>query len=315
MDPAGPCADPGTSQSLLPYSLFIRESRRSFTQIIFYEEKIKERLNDRVTKNKMAYNSMDSMLMGGIVPSQITKQHVLDFMQRPFKRVKKFSYEGEDSKGNTWEEIILGFPQYGPQDVDNVASVITRFLRVSAQYGFVPGPNTLARLRTARIDLIELDRPLVDIAIRIMKDMRRSNDNRMSSLRLQFLREPSVPKALRLMQFAPGFSYYNNQLLPLPDSLQKKLDKYQNPAKAGAALRRASKRYTSYLPGQQLETFDPYPYDRMPLPIVRTRGDMIPPRAELSAKRRAGLKSAQEKIAARDLAYYQGFDSNLRGLL
>lgn len=263
----------------------------------------------------MAYNSMDSMLMGGIVPSQITKQHVLNFMQTPFKRVKKLSYQGEVSEGNSWEEIILGFRQFDPPDVEAVADVISRFLRVSAQYGFVPGPNTLARLRSARIDLIDLGRPLVDIAIRIMKDMRRSNDNRMSSLRLQFLREASVPKALRLMQFAPGFSYYKDQLVPLPDSLQKKLEKYQDPAKAGAALRRASKRYTSYLPGQQLETFGPYAYDAMPDLITRTRGDMIPARAELSAKRRAGLKSAREKIAARDLAYYQGFDSKLRGLL
>ena len=263
----------------------------------------------------MAYNSMDSMLMGGIVPSQITKQHVLDFMQTPFKRVKKISYEGEVSEGNSWEEIILGFQQFNHTDVDLVATVISRFLRVSAQYGFVPGPNTLARLRSARIDLIDLGRPLVDIAIRIMKDMRRSNDNRMSSLRLQFLRQPSVPKALRLMQFAPGFSYYKDQLVPLPDSLQKKLDRYQNPAKAGAALRRASKRYTSYLPGQQLETFRPYPYNQMPELITRTRGDLVPARAELSEKRRAGLKSAQEKIAARDLAYYQGFDPDMRGLL
>lgn len=280
----------------------------------FYEEKINERLNDRVAKNKMAYNSMDSMLMGGIVPSQITKQHVLDFMRTPFKRVKKLSYEGEVSEGNSWEEIILGFVQYNPSAVDEVATVISRFLRVSAQYGFVPGPNTLARLRSARIDLIDLGRPLVDIAIRIMKDMRRSNDNRMSSLRLQFLREPSVPKALRLMQFAPGFSYYKDQLVPLPDSLQKRLEKYQNPTKAGAALRRASKRYTSYLPGQQLETFNPYPYNQMPELITRTRGDMIPARAELSEKRRAGLKAAQEKIAARDLAYYNSLDPQLRKL-
>ena len=263
----------------------------------------------------MAYNSMDSMLMGGIVPSQITKQHVLDFMRTPFKRVKKLSYEGEVSEGKSWEEIILGFEDFGPNDVDYVAGIISQFLRVSAQYGFVPGPNTLARLRSARIDLIDLGRPLVDIAIRIMKDMRRSDDNRMSSLRLQFLRQASVPKALRLMQFAPGFSYYNDQLVPLPKSLQKRLDKYQDPAKAGAALRRASKRYTSYLPGQQLETFAPYAYNRMPDLIARTRGDMIPARAELSEKRRAGLKSAQEKIAARDRAYYQGFDSKLRSLL
>lgn len=252
--------------------------------------------------------------MGGIVPSQITKQHVLDFMRTPFKRVKKLSYEGEVSEGNSWEEIILGFVQYNPSAVDEVATVISRFLRVSAQYGFVPGPNTLARLRSARIDLIDLGRPLVDIAIRIMKDMRRSNDNRMSSLRLQFLREPSVPKALRLMQFAPGFSYYKDQLVPLPDSLQKRLEKYQNPTKAGAALRRASKRYTSYLPGQQLETFNPYPYNQMPELITRTRGDMIPARAELSEKRRAGLKAAQEKIAARDLAYYNSLDPQLRKL-
>lgn len=264
----------------------------------------------------MAYNSMDSMLMGGIVPSQITKQHVLDFMRTPFKRVKKLSYEGEVSEGNSWEEIILGFEHMEPPDVDLVASVITRFLRVSAQYGFVPGPNTLARLRSARIDLIELGRPLVDIAIRIMKEMRRSNVNRMSSLRLQFLREPSVPKALRLMQFAPGFSYYKDQLVPLPDSLQKKLAKYQDPAKAGAALRRASKRYTSYLPGQQLESFAPYEYNALPdEPITRSRRDMIPARRELSAKRRAGLKSAQEKIAARDLAYYNAFNQQMRDLL
>lgn len=272
-------------------------------------------MTDRSSRNIiMAYNSMDAMLMGGIVPSQITKRFVLDFMEAPFKRVKKMRYEDYLSEGNSWVEIIRGF-NYGDSDIDKVASAITNYLRISAQYGLIGGPNSLLRLRSARVDLINLRRPLVDIAIRIMKDMRRSDANRMDSLRTQFIREQSVPRALRLMQFAPGFGYYDDELAALPASLQERLDKYQNPAKAGAAIRRALKRRAAYPQLTRLETFETHPYDLVPTQILRQRRDMIPIRQELSDKRKAGLKQAQEKIAARDLAYYQGLTPEIRDFI
>lgn len=258
---------------------------------------------------------MNSMLMGGIVPAQISKEFVLAFMDQPFKRVKKLAYGDYIFEGNSWKEVILSIPGLGESDVQKVARVITRFLRISAQYGLIGGPNALLRLRTARIDLIELGRPLVDIAIRIMKDMRRSDTNRMESLRIQFIRERSVPKALRLMQFAPGFSYYNNELAPLPTSLQARLVKYQNPAKAGAAIRRALKRRKGIPQLSALERFDTRAFDYAPTRVTRVRGDMLLPSEEPTEKQLARRQRAQETMAAHDEEYYRSLAPELRSFI
>lgn len=246
---------------------------------------------------------MDAMLMGGIVPSQITPDLVRAALAKNFKRVRKLTYDGRTSEGKNWLEIIIGFGKT-PADVEELVTAVTNFLRISAQYGLIGGPNALARLRTARIALIGLGRPLVDIAIRVMKDMRKATGNRMKDLRQKFYDEEDPATALRLMQFAPGFSFYNNQLLALPESLQKRLANYQKPAKMGAAIRRAQKRLKDYPLYTDLEEYDPLPYDSAYDTLTRVRRDFAPFRRKLTQQELERVANAQRTMAAHDEAYY-----------
>lgn len=222
----------------------------------------------------MSYNSMDAMLMGGILPSQITKELVDGFIKTEFTRKKSFIFATlPPVTGGSWFEILQ---QLGATDeeYERILAAITNFLRISAQYGLIDGPATLARLRTARIRLMRIRRPLLDAAIRIMKDMRRATGNRMSDLRKAFIREGDPLKALRLMQFAPGFSYYNHQLLPLPVSLQKRLaGYYDDQDKMNAAIRRADKRRKAIANYTALETFEADPYNSTVSPVTRVKDD------------------------------------------
>lgn len=255
---------------------------------------------------------MDAMLMGGIVPSQITPALVRAALAKEFKRVRKITYAGVTSEGKNWLEIIAGFGKT-TADVEKLVTAVTDFLRISAQYGLIGGPNALARLRTARINLILLERPLVDIAIRVMKDMRKATGNRMKDLRKQFYDEEDPATALRLMQFAPGFSFYKNQLLALPDSLQKRLANYQKPAKMGAAIRRARKRLESYPLYTELEDFDALAYNSAYDTIRRERGDFAPFRRKLTQQELDRVAQAQRTMAAHDEAYYNSLLPVVRG--
>lgn len=255
---------------------------------------------------------MDAMLMGGILPSQISPDLVRAALVKNFKRTRKLTYEGRTSEGKNWLEIIVGFGK-NQEDVNALVAAVTNFLKISAQFGLIGGPNALARLRTARIRLIQLGRPLVDIAIRVMKDMRKATGNRMKDLRAEFVKEQDPAAALRLMQFAPGFSFYNNRLLALPESLQKRLNKYnESAAKMGAAIRRTRKRLEDYPEFTDLEPFDADPYNSAFDPLTRTRRDFAPFRAKLSEDALRRIADAQRTMAAHDEAYYQALPPNLR---
>ena len=217
---------------------------------------------------------MNSMLMGGILPSQITEQIVDVFIKSRFKRQKSFKFTILDPvTGGSWYEILtkLGATQ---QEYVEIRTAITNFLRISAQYGLIDGPSTLARLRTARIRLMHIRRPLLDAAIRIMKDMRRATGNRMSDLRKAFIDEKDPLNALRLMQFAPGFSFYRNTIAPLPGSLQERLAGYYTDRdKMNAAIRRADKRRKAIANYTALETFEADPFNSVVSPVERVKGD------------------------------------------
>lgn len=223
----------------------------------------------------MAYNSMSAMLMGGILPGEITDEIVDAYMRKKFRRPKTFVFGETNAVGDNWYQIIKHF---APIETDviygDIVNAIGTFLRVSAQYGLVDGPRSLQALRAARIKLINLGRPFVDIAIRVMKELRRSRDKRSKTLRKQFLEERDPLEALRFMQFAPGFSYYKNQITPLPKSLAERLRAYQtDDTRRMAATIRAAKRaakikglhYGDY--GTKLDVIDP-----LSLP-TREKGD------------------------------------------
>lgn len=217
---------------------------------------------------------MDAMLMGGILPSEITETIVDQFIRTRFKRQKSFKFATlEPVTGGSWLEILtkLGASR---QEYAQIRTAITNFLRISAQYGLIDGPATLARLRTARIRLMRIRRPLLDVAIRIMKDMRRATGNRMSDLRKRFIAERDPLEALRVMQFAPGFSFYKNSIAPLPDSLQKRLaGYYDDEDKLNAAIRRADKRRKAIANYTALETFEADPYNSVISPVSRVKDD------------------------------------------
>lgn len=182
--------------------------------------------------------------MGGIVPDQITDEIVEEYMRKKFRRPKTFVFGSTSVTGESWYEIIQQFAPIQTGVVyRDIVSAIGTFLRVSAQYGLVDGPRSLQALRAARIKLINLGRPYVDIAIRVMKELRRSRNNRSSTLRRLFVESQDPLAALRLMQFAPGFSYYKNQITPLPKSLAERLRLYQtDDTRRMAASLRAAKR-------------------------------------------------------------------------
>lgn len=223
----------------------------------------------------MAYNSMDAMLMGGILPADIDDGYILTFIRTPFKKAKTIKFGNHTSTGNSWMEII--FNMYSPEVRDEAAASIVEaighFLRASAQYGLIGGPRALAQLRAARIALIGLNRPGVDIAIRIMKDMRKSDINLSNIYKQAFLEEPDALKAIRRMRFAPGFGYYKDQLTALPQSLQLQAIKYvQNPVRRQAAALRARRKALA------IKNFAHMP-DSLIIPqgapdqLSRTRGD------------------------------------------
>lgn len=255
---------------------------------------------------------MNAMLMGGIVPSQISPDLVRAALAKEFKRVRKLTYDDTTSEGKNWLQIIAGFGKT-QADVSRLVAAVTSFLRISAQYGLIGGPNALARLRTARINLIRLGRPLVDIAIRVMKDMRKATGNRMKDLRKAFYDEDDPATALRLMQFAPGFSFYKDQLLALPESLQKRLERYQKPAKMGAAIRRARKRLEDYPTYTELEDFAALPYNSAYDTLTRTRRDFAPYRRELTQQELDRVAQAQRTMAAHDEAYFNSLLPVVRG--
>lgn len=253
---------------------------------------------------------MDSMLMGGILPSQITETIVDNFIRAPFKRQKSFKFATLDPvTGGSWLEILtkLGATQ---EEYVQIRTAITNFLRISAQYGLIDGPATLARLRTARIRLMRIRRPLLDVAIRIMKDMRRATGNRMSDLRKEFIREGDPLEALRLMQFAPGFSFYKNTIAPLPDSLQKRLaGYYTDQDKMFAAIRRADKRRKAIANYTALETFEADPYNSAVNSVGRVKDDfgLFRPRTTDAEKLRIA-NQARETFRAHNRDYVRGLE-------
>lgn len=217
---------------------------------------------------------MDAMLMGGILPSQITEAIVDNFIKTPFKRQKSFKFATLDPvTGGSWLEILTKLGA-SSKEYAEIRTAITNFLRISAQFGLIDGPGTLARLRTARIRLMRIRRPLLDVAIRIMKDMRRATGNRMKDLREQFIAEEDPLDALRLMQFAPGFSFYKNTIAPLPDSLQKRLvGYYEDEDKLNAAIRRADKRRKAIANYTALERYEADPFNSVVAPVQRAKDD------------------------------------------
>lgn len=218
---------------------------------------------------------MDRMLMGGILPSEITDSFVLDFMSRPFTKPKTFTFGRMRITGNSWLDVIRNTYEASVYDyaASTIVDSITAFLRASAQYGLIGGPRALSQLRATRIRLINLGRPGVDIAIRIMKDMRKSDVNMQTLLKGSFLQERDVLKALRRMQFAPGFGYYQDKLTALPKNLQAMMDAYaSNPVRRQAAALRARKRADAIQNFVPLDDGVRNPEDAVDT-LSRTRGD------------------------------------------
>lgn len=260
---------------------------------------------------------MDSMLMGGILPSQITEEIVDAFIKTGFTRKKSFKFATLDPvTGSSWYEILskLGATQ---QEYVQIRTAITNFLRISAQYGLIDGPATLARLRTARIRLMRIRRPLLDVAIRIMKDMRRATGNRMSDLRKAFIDERDPLNALRLMQFAPGFSFFKNTITPLPVSLQKRLAGYYTDRdKLNAAIRRADKRRKAIANYTALETFEADPYNSAISPVMRVKDDFGLFRAKTTDPiRQQRANQARETYKTHNRDYVEGLEDDLASLL
>lgn len=253
----------------------------------------------------MAYNSMDSLLMGGIVPTQITAREVFVFVHTDFKRQKSFDWMGTKIKGKSWAELMAA-RGIGPDQQAKIITAIADFLRASSTYGLIGGPRALSLLRTARINLIELKRPAVDFAIRIMKDMRRPTTNRMATLRKRFYQEANPYEAIRLMQFAPGFNYFDKKLTALPAGLQERYDLYQtNADKALAARVRASKRRAKYPQYRDLVSFDVKGADYLVDPLARPEESDIVALRESSTDAEV-LRRIEEgkRTRARNLANY-----------
>lgn len=246
--------------------------------------------------------------MGGIVPTDLSQKFVTDYLAIEFQRSKSFLWGGVTYSAKTWGGLI---DEVCPDQKNAIVKAISDFLQASSSYGLIDGVRGLQVLKAARVQLINLGRPAVDLAIRIMKDMRKPVNNRTAIARQTFYAADTPLIGVRHMQFAPGFGYYDNELTPLPKYLQTRLDKYyedQGRMRRSAVRARAlrDKLYPTYT--------NPF---TMPLvarnaqipKITRVKGDTIPPRIpSTNAVLRERAARAKRTLAQRTLQAYTALD-------
>lgn len=251
---------------------------------------------------------MDALLMGGIVPTDLTPDFVEEYLDIELPRSKSFKWEGRSYSAKTWGGLI---DQIRPQQRNAIVKAISDFLQASSSYGLIDGVRGLQVLRAARIQLINLGRPAVDLAIRIMKDMRKPVNSRAAVARQTFYSADDPHIGVRHMQFAPGFGYFNKELTALPKTLQKRLDDY---IKYPERMRRSAVRARSLIQKKYPNYRAPFTLPLEPrnfqIPLIRRiTGDTTVTRTPTTdAVRAARAEQAKRTLNARYAREYAALD-------
>lgn len=246
--------------------------------------------------------------MGGIVPTDLSQEFVTDYLAMEHPRSKSFQWLGVTSSAKTWGGLI---DKVCPTQKDAIVKAISDFLQASSSYGLIDGVQGLQVLKAARVQLIELGRPAVDLAIRIMKDMRKPDYNRAAIARRSFYNADTPLLGVRHMQFAPGFGYYKNEISPLPKYLQTRLDEYRkNEGRMQRSAVRAKTLREKVYPNYRNVFTMPLVARNAQIPkITRVKGDTIPPRIpSANAVLRERAARAKRTLAKRISDAYAALD-------
>ena len=251
---------------------------------------------------------MDAMLMGGIVPTDLTPGFVEEYLNIELPRSKSFKWQGRPFSAKTWGGLI---DQICPDQRRAIVQAISDFLQASSSYGLIDGVRGLQVLRAARVQLINLGRPAVDLAIRIMKDMRKPVNSRAAIARQTFYSADDPHVGVRHMQFAPGFGYFNKELTALPKTLQKRLDDYiDNPARMRRSAVRARTLIQKKYPNYRVPFTMPLVPSNFQIPLIRrVSGDTTVSRSRTTdAVRKARAAQAQRTLTERYAREYAALD-------
>ena len=186
----------------------------------------------------MEYNSMDAMLMGGIVPNAITTAEVDRYLATNTRRKKKVQYRGQKFSANNWKQVLLGI--LSPGEYGQLVDLLTHYLRTAANYSITGGPRAVEAMGIVRSMIGRATQPLPQLIVRIIRDMRTLRPSIKKIRRQMFIEEPNPVKALGYMQFIPSMGIYRDTIRAMPSAYSKKILRYMtDPALRRRAAARA----------------------------------------------------------------------------
>ena len=186
----------------------------------------------------MEYNSLDAMLMGGIVPNAITIDNVDKYLATNTRRKKKIQFRGEKFSANNWKAVLLGV--LSPELYRQLVEILTHYLRTAANYSISGGPRAVEAMGIVRSMIASAPQPLPQLIVRIIRDMRTLRPSIKKVRRQMFIDERNPVKALRYMQFIPSVGVFRDTISTMPSTYSKKFLRYAtNPALRTRAAARA----------------------------------------------------------------------------
>lgn len=172
----------------------------------------------------MEYNSLDAMLMGGIVPNAITPAEVDRYLATNTRRKKKVQYGGQKFSANNWKAVLLGIISQG--EYNQLVEILTHYLRTAANYSISGGPRAVEAMGHVRNMIGSATQPIPQLIVRIIRDMRTLRPSIKKVRRQMFIDEPNPVKALGYMQFIPSVGIYRDTIQALPSAYAKKMLRY-----------------------------------------------------------------------------------------
>ena len=186
----------------------------------------------------MEYNSLDAMLMGGIVPNAITDVEVDKYLATNTRRKKKIQFRGQKFSANNWKAVLLSI--LSPEQYGQLVAILTHYLRTAANYSISGGPRAVEAMGIVRSMIGSAPQPIPQLIIRIIRDMRTLRPSIKKVRRQMFIDEKNPVKALRYMQFIPGVGVYRDTIQAMPSTYSSKMLRYAtNPGLRRSAAARA----------------------------------------------------------------------------
>ena len=186
----------------------------------------------------MEYNSLDAMLMGGIVPNAITNVEVDKYLATNTRRKKKVQYGGQKYSANNWKAVLLSILTQG--EYQQLVDLLTHYLRTAANYSIAGGPRAVEAMGIVRGMIGNATQPIPQLIVRIIRDMRTLRPSIKKVRRQMFIDERNPVKALGYMQFIPSMGIYRDTIPTMTSAYSKKIMRYMtDPALKRRAAARA----------------------------------------------------------------------------